>query len=134
MNQGDAYSAEESVKLHHVALGANDVETVAGFYCDLFDLAELRRHTYASGELRSIWLDLGAGVLMIEHTERTRARCEGVDAGTFLLAFERTPEERVVFEQRLDAAGIAVESRSDFSTYFRDPEGNRVAVSCYPLA
>ncbi|MEZ4459472.1 MAG: VOC family protein [bacterium] len=36
------------MKLHHVALGANDVETVAGFYCDLFDLAELRRHTYAT--------------------------------------------------------------------------------------
>ena len=122
------------MKLHHVALGANDVETIAGFYARLFELVELRRHTYPTGELRSIWLGLGDGVLMIEHTERTRARCEGVDAGAFLLAFERTPEERVTFEDLLEKAGVVIESRSDFSTYFRDPEGNRVAVSCYPLA
>jgi hypothetical protein len=33
----------------------------------------------------------------------------------------------------LASSGIAVESRTEHTRYFRDLEGNRVAVSCYPV-
>ena len=56
----------------------------------------------------------------------------GVGAGLFLLALRATPSERRALEARLSAAGIAVESRTDFTSYFRDPEGNRFAISHYP--
>jgi catechol 2,3-dioxygenase-like lactoylglutathione lyase family enzyme len=121
--------------LHHVALGARDVEAVASFYRDLMGLRERARHRYEDGALRSVWLELGPQmVLMVEHTEQTRGRVEGVGAGAFLVAFAAGSEqEREELCARLENAGHPVESRTSFTCYLRDPEGNRVAVSIYPL-
>jgi catechol-2,3-dioxygenase len=116
-----------------VALGARDVERVATFYREAFGLAEDARH-HAGAELRSIWLRLGPGVvLMIERTDDERPRRQGVAAGPFLLAFRIEEGERADRERRLEELGAAVESRSAFSSYARDPEGNRVAISFHPL-
>jgi glyoxylase I family protein len=41
--------------------------------------------------------------------------------------------ERPELEARVEALGASVESRSEHSSYLRDPEGNRVALSHYPL-
>ena len=120
------------VALHHIALGARDVEGVAQFYRDVFGLTELGRHLDDAGHLRSIWLDLGDSILMVERTEEGRRRVEGVGAGPFLLAFSIRPGERSQVEARLEARGAPIEERTDFSSYARDPEGNRVAISHYP--
>jgi len=117
--------------LHHLALGAEDVEGVAAFYRDLLDLSELRRHDDDQGALRSIWLDLDGAILMVERTRAPARRVEGIGRGPFLIAVRCTAEERKTLEQRLEAAGHPIEDRTAFSSYFRDPEGNRVAVSCY---
>ncbi len=119
--------------LHHIALGARDVERVASFYRDAFGLTELARHRDASGELRSIWLGAQGPVLMVERTAVEPRQVEGVGAGPFLLAFQVTPGERTALEAALAAAGAAIESRTEHTSYARDPEGNRVAVSAYPL-
>lgn len=121
------------ITLHHVALGARDVERVAAFYRDVLGLPEVKRHFHANGSLRSIWLDLGGPVLMVEATEGHRPVKEGVDAGWFLLALRTTAEQQTRLEQALQRAGAAVESRTEFTSYARDPEGNRVAISRYPL-
>lgn len=135
------------MKVHHLAIGAHDVETVATFYARAFGLREVTRHFYTgecdedeksknSSELRSIWLRDAEGgpVLMIEKIEeskRQRVRCVGVDAGFFLVAFEIREEEREGVEARLASMGAKVEDRTGFTSYLRDPEGNRVALSCY---
>jgi catechol 2,3-dioxygenase-like lactoylglutathione lyase family enzyme len=119
-------------RLHHIALGAHDVEGVAAFYRDVLGLAETARHETPEGALRSIWLDLGGSVLMVEHTEASAEPVDGVGKGPFLLAVAITPQERPALEAALEAAGAPVESRSDYSSYARDPEGNRVAISHYP--
>ncbi len=120
------------MNLHHVALGARDVEALAAFYREWFALAELARHHTDAGALRSIWLDLGGSILMIEHTAEPARRVEAVGAGPFLLAFVVPAADRAAFEARLAAAGIAVDARTPFTSYFRDPEGNRLAVTHYP--
>lgn len=117
--------------LHHLALGAQDVEVVASFYKHAFHLSELRRHQEESGKLRSIWLDMGGAVLMVEQTPLVRPRVEGLQTGVFLLAFSVPAAERQAVEARLTSLGAPPETRTEFTTYFRDPEGNRVAVSCY---
>jgi glyoxylase I family protein len=118
--------------LHHVALGSADVERLARFYRDVFGLSELDRHLYPDGALRSVWLDLGGTILMIEHTDKPARRVDGVDAGPFLLALRVDPSERQQLERRLEVNGQAIESRSPFTSYTRDVDGNRVAFSHYP--
>jgi catechol 2,3-dioxygenase-like lactoylglutathione lyase family enzyme len=118
--------------LHHLALGARDVAKVAAFYRDLFGLAEIARHFHDDGTLRSIWLDLGGATLMVEATSEPPRRVDGVGAGPFLLAIRVQAARRRELEQALEAAGAAIESRTEYTSYARDPEGNRVAISAHP--
>jgi len=120
-------------RLHHLALGARDVERVAAFYRDLLGLRELARHCTPRGDLRAVWLDLGGAVLMIERSHARPRRVVGVGAGAFLLAVAADTRRRDAMERSLAAAGVAVEERTEHTIYFRDPEGNRAAVSSYPF-
>lgn len=121
--------------IHHVALGAQDVERVAAFYTRHMGLTEVTRHADEAGALRSIWLRLSPGaVLMIERTAQPPRAVEGIGAGPFLLAFGAADQdEREARCAQLAADGYTIEARTGYTSYTRDPEGNRVAISCYPL-
>jgi len=114
-----------------VALGASDVERVAAFYREVFGLPERTRHRDGGGGLRSVWLELGTALLMVERTAAEPRRVDRVGRGPFLIAFRVTSSERDALEARLAAAGAPIETRTDWTSYARDPEGNRVAVSVY---
>jgi len=120
--------------LHHLALGTRDVARLAHFYIDVLELPEVTRHLHADGSLRSVWLDLGGALLMIESTNEPPRMVVGIGSGPFLIAVTVTAEQRGAFEGRLALAGSVVESRSEFTSYLRDPDGNRIAISAYPLA
>ena len=120
--------------LHHIALGTQAPERLAAFYCDLLELSEVARHHWEGGDLRSIWLAMGDVLLMIEETKEPPRAVTGIGAGPFLLAFRATPKERAEVEARLEAAGTPIEMRSPHSSYFRDPDGNRLAISHHPEA
>ena len=128
----DTAPGSASRRLHHVALGSRDVERLATFYARTFGLAELRRFLTAEGALRSIWLDLGGVTLMVEHTDEPPRRVDRVGAGPFLLAFQVSPAERWQIEGALERAGVPIESRTDFTSYARDPDNNRFGFSHYP--
>jgi catechol-2,3-dioxygenase len=112
-----------------VALGARDPERLAGFYRDVLGLPEKARHHHADGRLRSVWLDLGGAILMVEETSQSREPVDGVGRGLFLLAVCCTAEERPALERALADAGSPIEARTAHTSYARDPEGNRIAVS-----
>lgn len=118
--------------LHHLAVGSADVERLAAFYRDIIGLHERARHLDAAGQLRSIWLDLGSALLMIERTGKPPRWVEGVDTGPFLLAFRVSPAERRRLEAVLEANGHPIEGRTEFTSYARDVDGNRMAFSHYP--
>jgi len=120
--------------LHHLAIGTRDVARLASFYIDVLELREVTRHLHADGSLRSVWLDLGGPVLMIEPTEEPPRRVVGVGAGPFLVALAIAAERRPDFETRVERAGSVIDSRTEWTTYMRDPDGNRIAVSSYPLS
>ena len=128
-----SHEAPQRGRLHHVALGARDLERVASFYRDHLGLREVGRHQEPGGRLRSIWLDLGGPLLMIELTGEPPRQVRGVGAGPFLLALVCQERERDTLELSLARSGFPVESRTDHTIYFRDPEGNRVAASSYPM-
>ena len=121
-------------RLHHIALGTADVSRLTHFYCDVLELPERTRHYSDDGALRSVWLELGGGLLMIEHSLHVRPRVDGVGAGWFLIAFDVNEREQSALEQRLLAHGTAIEERTEWTSYARDPDGNRIAFSRYPLS
>ena len=120
-------------RLHHVALGARDPGGLAAFYRDRLGLRELARHLEPDGSVRSVWLDLGGPVLMIERTGEPARHVAGVGAGPFLVALALSPGECDACERALASSGIPLESRTEHTRYFRDPEGNRFAVSSYRI-
>lgn len=121
--------------LHHVALGSRDVAALAQFYCALLQTTARQRHLDDAGGLRSVWVDLSGVLLMIERADASaeRNRVEGVGLGPFLLAFRADGEGRRAFEERAASLGAEVESRSSYTSYLRDPDGNRIAVSEYQV-
>jgi len=120
------------VRIHHLALGARDVASLAEFYRRAFDLREHARHLHADGSLRSVWLDLEGPLLMIEASDAEQRAVDGIGMGLFLIALNVAVREREQVEARLVALGGVVETRGQFTSYARDPEGNRVAISHYP--
>lgn len=127
--------AAAAPSLHHLAVGTRDVERLARFYAQLLSTPECERHSDALG-LRSIWLDLSGVLLMIERCEPSaeRPRVTGVGLGAFLLAFRANSRQRGAFEARARELGAEIESRSASTSYLRDPDGNRIAVSEYEVA
>jgi glyoxylase I family protein len=111
--------------IHHVALRVADPERSLAFYAGLLGLAEVRRFE-EGGAVRSVWLKAGEGVIMLER----RLRGSGPSAGSgHLLAF--SVPDLPAWEQRLRAAGVEVEERTDHTLYLRDPDGHRVGLSAF---
>ena len=121
---------------HHLAIQVRDLEGLTRWYQELFGLPLLRRWPGNDGRDRSVWLDLGA------HAFLALERCEGIPAagepwsretpGLFLLALRMPLADRADWEHRLAARGIAVERRTSWTIFFRDPEGNRLGLSSHP--
>jgi catechol 2,3-dioxygenase-like lactoylglutathione lyase family enzyme len=124
-------SAPRTLGLHHVAVQARDVEKVAAFYRDVLGLAELKRFVREDGVLRSVWVSAGdEAFLAVELASPELAPAGGL--GFSMVALRVTPDDRVRFEQACAARGVAVERRTGWTTYVRDPEGNLVGLSHHP--
>ena len=112
--------------IHHLALRVEDVERARAFYADVLGLPELRRFEEGGGGLLSVWLAAGPTVLMLER----HLKGPGAEAGSghvLALAVDNLHE----WEERLRAAGVAVEDRTAYTLYLRDPDGHRVGLSVY---
>ena len=119
--------------IHHVALLVEDLGRAESFYAGVLGLPVEKRWPDDAGAPRAVWLDLGAGGrLMLERATPGDARRAPMGGGWHLLALSIRQEDRAATELALVAAGIAIESRTEHSLYFRDPEGNRLALSHYP--
>ena len=122
---------------HHQALQVVDLPAMERFYRGLFELPVLKRWPDGAGGERSIWLGLDGGFLALEQAPEELLRPPSVpylarEIGFYVLALRIPVSERGAWEARLTKAGIAVERRTAFSLFFRDPEGNRLAVSHHP--
>jgi catechol 2,3-dioxygenase-like lactoylglutathione lyase family enzyme len=122
--------------VHHVAIKTCDVEGVAGFYRDVLGLEERTRHLDDRGGLRSIWLEAGTCILMIERSGSDELPRRGDffqdPPGLHVLALSVSAHERIEMAAELEAKGVAIAHRTDYTFYVLDPEGNRVALSSYP--
>jgi catechol 2,3-dioxygenase-like lactoylglutathione lyase family enzyme len=115
------------MRLHHLAFRTADLARLERFYTDVLGLAVVRRD-----EARSVWLDAGGTVVMLEVRD---ANEPAPPAGSKeLVAFAIEGEEHAEYMDRLARAGVAIEASTDFTMYVRDPDGRRVGLSSYPAA
>ena len=120
--------------LHHLALLVEDLAAAEAFYSGTLGLRVDRRWPEpAGGGMRSVWLALGNdSILMLEKADVGAVRRADYGGGWHLLAFTIPAAERAKLESDLRARNIAIEERTDYTLYVRDPEGNRIAFSHYP--
>ena len=123
--------------LHHLAIQVQDLPRMEAFYRDLFELPVRARWPDGQGGERAVWLGLDGGFLALEKVPpgAERARAGGWNdprPGYFVLALGIDVGARQAWVSRLGAAGLAIERRTAYSLFFRDPEGNRLAVSHHP--
>ncbi len=119
---------------HHLAIKTHRVEELSAFYRAALRRKEQKRWFEESGELRSAWLKLSPGILMIEKSSSQEAQLspEADPPGFFLLALNISPQEKPSWRKHLKSLSITIESETAYTLYFRDPEGNRLALSHYP--
>ncbi len=129
----------ELLGVHHVALKARDVRRTAAFYREVLGLEEIDRH-HDDGKVRSIWLRCGGVIIMVERSEVWASGDGGPTEpdpfdppGLHLLALTIAADARPSWARRLAELGHPVTQETDFTMYIRDPEGNRVGLSTWPV-
>ena len=116
------------MRLHHLALRCADIERSVAFYSGLLGLEVLKRHLTDDGQLRSVWLRADDAILMLE---RRLAGTGPEEGSAHLVAF--AVDDLEDWQARLTKAGVTIDARSQWSLYFRDPDGHRVAVTTYQV-
>ena len=112
-------------RVHHLALRVADCARSAAFYAGVLGFPEIRRFEDA-GLVRSIWLRTGDAILMLE----IAVRGAGPDAGSgHVLVF--AVDALAAWEERLAAAQVAIDDRSAYTLYVRDPDGHRVGLTVF---
>jgi catechol 2,3-dioxygenase-like lactoylglutathione lyase family enzyme len=113
-----------AMRLHHLALRTRDLAALERFYAGVLGLAVTQRTE------RSTWLDAAGTIVMLERA--TDDEPVPAPGSLELTCFAITPAERAAAAERLAAAGVAIEAETEFTMYFRDPDGRRVGVSHHP--
>ena len=121
---------------HHLAIQVRDLGAVERFYRETLGLAVLRRWPARDGGAgeRSVWLDVGDGAFLALELDANGAppAADATRPGLHLVALHIERAARDTWLRRLADAGVAVEARTAFTLYVRDPEGNRVGLSHWP--
>ena len=113
------------MRVHHLAFRTGDLAKLERFYVDAIGLAVVRRD-----EARSVWLDAGGAIVMLELREPGEPAHSAGSKELVALAIE--PDARALCTDRLARAGVAIEATTDFTLYVRDPDGRRIGLSSYP--
>ncbi len=120
-----------STRAHHIALKVHNLKSAEEFYGKLLGLSVISRSSFADKSPRSVWLNLGGSILMLEKAGEDWQATPKNACGWHLLALAIEKASREEWKKRLNRAGVQITSESEHSIYFSDPEGNRLALSHY---
>ena len=114
------------MRVHHLAFRTDDLPRLERFYVEALGLAVTKRN-----DARSVWLDAGGAIVMLE--QREAGEPPPPPGSQELAAFALDPSSLPVVKERLARAGVAVEASTAFTLYVRDPDGRRIGLSSYPV-
>lgn len=113
------------MRIHHIAFRTDDLDALEHFYVRVLGLPVVRR---APG--RSMWLDAGGTILMLERCADGEPAVP--DDSMELVAFAIAARDRAEIAARLTSAGFRIEARTAYTLYVRDPDGRRIGFSSHP--
>ena len=110
--------------LHHIALGVHDVEEMAEFYSSVFGLKKIQTHKDDQALLRSIWLDMNPGILMIEKSDCSNPDLAPMQLGKgpFLLAFQIEEKEKEKVLTKLRNFNLEIEGQTSYTITSETPK------------
>ncbi|MDO8519753.1 MAG: VOC family protein [Deltaproteobacteria bacterium] len=114
---------------HHLALKVGNLQKMGNFYGRFLGLSMQDRKYDEKGRLRSIWLKAGNLILMLEKGKGSLRS----GRGWYLFALSIQARKKEFWRKKLRLKKVKIEHESAHSLYFRDPEGNRLALSHYPF-
>lgn len=114
--------------LNHIALKVKSLASCLEFYHNILGLKILKENRRSDKSIRSIWLGIGETILMLEQEEALYPRI-GNSQGFAFFALTIKKEEYRTWQKKLELSGIAIEKETEYTMYFRDPEGNQVGLS-----
>ena len=115
--------------IHHIAITSKFPERLSEFYGDLPGLMKIKENR-ENEIIRSVWFGFksSASILMIER---------GDDRAPHALVFDLvrsfsidSDKNKITFE--MGHILSLIESKTEYTFYFRDPDGNRLGYSSYP--
>ena len=132
----EARPASSARGLHHFALVSGDVERTVRFYQELleFPLTEIFENRDYPGS-NHFFFDIGNGNLIafFDFPGLAVGPYAEVLGGLHHIAISVEPDRWQRLKDKLDAAGVAYQSESGTSIYFRDPDGARLELIADPL-
>ena len=127
---------EPSIRgVNHLAVLVSDLQRAEAFYLELLGLLLVKRHYEQDGRHRSTWVALDATVFLALELQPASAQAAAPLSsrlGHHCVALAVTLEDRLQWRSRLEAAGVAIERETNYTFYFRDPDGTLLALSHYP--
>ena len=119
---------------HHLAIQVRHLGEAVAFYQRVLGLPELTRHHRPDGSLRSVWLGVPGGFIALEEASGEVVETPFRDGhpGLHLVALRIDAAARRHVLEELASQGVQVVHQTRWSIYFRDPEGNRIALSHHP--
>lgn len=114
--------------LNHIAIKVKSMGPCLEFYHSILGLKILKENRRTDNSIRSIWLGIGEIILMLEKEEMLYPQI-GNTQGFAFIALTIKKEESSAWKKKLELSGIVLEKETEYTMYFRDPEGNQVGLS-----
>ncbi len=117
------------MRVHHLAFRTKQVTKVVSFYRTVIGLEALRTRKSPNGKIQSVWLNAAGTIVMIELAAKREPRIPSKSLE--LVAFALPKAHMAAARKRLLQKRIRIEAETNFTIYFRDPDGRRVGLSTY---
>ncbi len=122
-------------RLHHIAITTPEPEGLSRFYETILNQKRCYKRENDSGLTESVWLQTDGTILMFERStlpvDSKTDEFPDKKMGYHLLSFQADFNTTDELESWLTSKSVEIEHRSNYTIYFRDPDGNRIGFTVF---